>query len=168
MWCRDGSLQLRPRLQRRFGDGYMVVVRVGGPGAAPGPVEGLMQRCVPGAVLQERHGGTLHYRLPSRSCSLANIFSVLAAHRGPCRIQDYSVSQTTLDQVTEEDKGMGWGVGGSQPLTLPSPQVFVRFAREQGNGDAEGDVDPGQDEAAVPGMGLAAFLEDEGSRESAV
>ncbi|KAM9174579.1 phospholipid-transporting ATPase ABCA7 [Mergus octosetaceus] len=136
-----GSIQ---HLKNRFGDGYTVVVRVGGPGAAPGPVEGLMQRCVPGAVLQERHGGTLHYRLPSRSCSLANIFSVLAAHRGPCCIQDYSVSQTTLDQV------------------------FVRFAREQGDGDPEGDVDPGQDVAAVPGPGLAAFLEDEGSRESAV
>ncbi|KAI6072304.1 ATP-binding cassette sub-family A member 7 [Aix galericulata] len=160
-----GSVQ---HLKNRFGDGYTVVVRVGGPGATPGLVEGLMQRCVPGAVLQERHGGTLHYRLPSRSCSLANIFSVLAAHRGPCRIQDYSVSQTTLDQVTEEDEGMGWGAMGSQPLTLPSPQVFVRFAREQGDGDAEGDVDRGQDEAVVPRMGLAAFLEDEGSRESAV
>lgn len=44
----------------------------------------------------------------------------------------------------------------------------MRFAREQGDGDAEGDMDPGQDEAAVPSPGLAAFLEDEGSRESAV
>ncbi|XP_050571637.1 phospholipid-transporting ATPase ABCA7 [Cygnus atratus] len=136
-----GSIQ---HLKNRFGDGYTVVVRVGGPGAALGPVEGLMQRCLPGAVLQERHGGTLHYRLPSRSCSLASVFSVLAAHRGPCHIEDYSVSQTTLDQV------------------------FVRFAREQGDGDPEGNEDPRQDAAAVPGMGLTAFLEDNGYRESAV
>ncbi|XP_040393590.1 phospholipid-transporting ATPase ABCA7 isoform X3 [Cygnus olor] len=136
-----GSIQ---HLKNRFGDGYTVVVRVGGPGAALGPVEGLMQRCLPGAVLQERHGGTLHYRLPSRSCSLASVFSVLAAHRGPCHIEDYSVSQTTLDQV------------------------FVRFAREQGDGDPEGNEDPRQDAAAVPGMGLTAFLEDDGYRESTV
>nr|XP_047907905.1 phospholipid-transporting ATPase ABCA7 isoform X4 [Anser cygnoides] len=136
-----GSIQ---HLKNRFGDGYTVAVRVGGPGAALGPVEGLMQRCLPGAVLQERHGGTLHYRLPSRSCSLASVFSVLAAHRGPCHIEDYSVSQTTLDQV------------------------FVRFAREQGDGDPEGNEDPGQDAAAVPGTGLTAFLEDDGYRESVV
>ncbi|XP_035203975.1 phospholipid-transporting ATPase ABCA7 isoform X2 [Oxyura jamaicensis] len=136
-----GSVQ---HLKNRFGDGYTVVVRVGGPGTALGPVEGLVQRCLPGAVLQERHGGTLHYRLPSRSCSLASVFGVLAAHRGPCRIEDYSVSQTTLDQV------------------------FVRFAREQGAGDPEGDTAPGQDVAAVPGTGLTAFLEDDGYRESAV
>uniref|UniRef100_A0A8B9I399 P-type phospholipid transporter n=1 Tax=Anser brachyrhynchus TaxID=132585 RepID=A0A8B9I399_9AVES len=136
-----GSIQ---QLKNRFGDGYTVVVRVGGPGAALGPVEGLMQRCLPGAVLQERHGGTLHYRLPSRSCSLASVFSVLAAHRGPCHIEDYSVSQTTLDQV------------------------FVRFAREQGDGDPEGNEDPGQDAAAVPRTGLTAFLEDDGYRESVV
>lgn len=122
-----------------------MVVRVGGPGAAPGPVEGLMQRCVPGAVLQERHGGTLHYRLPSRCCSLANIFSVLAAHRGPCRIQDYSVSQTTLDQVMGEDKGMGWGGRGVAAPHPPVPtglralrQGAGRWGRRGGRGPRAG------------------------------
>uniref|UniRef100_A0A8B9FQX8 ABC transporter domain-containing protein n=1 Tax=Amazona collaria TaxID=241587 RepID=A0A8B9FQX8_9PSIT len=89
-----GSVQ---HLKSRFGDGYTVVVRVGGPDLAP--VESLMQRRFPGIVLKERHGRLLQFHLPSRAGSLASIFSVLAAHRGPCRIQDYSVSQTTLDQV---------------------------------------------------------------------
>ncbi|NXS12627.1 ABCA1 protein, partial [Neodrepanis coruscans] len=81
----------------RFGDGYTVVVRVGGPG--PAAVQDLLQQHFPGIVLQERHGGLLRYHLPTRAASLATVFSLLATHREPCHIEDYSVSQTTLDQV---------------------------------------------------------------------
>ncbi|NXL93932.1 ABCA1 protein, partial [Alectura lathami] len=142
-----GSVQ---HLKNRFGDGYTVVVRVAGPSPALGPVESLMQSSFPGIVLRERHGGTLQYQLPSRSCSLASVFSVLAAHCGPGRIEDYSVSQTTLDQV------------------------FVHFAREQsdeGPGpDAapEHDAGPGQDVGRVPRRRLMPFLEDDSYQESVV
>ncbi|XP_049663821.1 phospholipid-transporting ATPase ABCA7 [Accipiter gentilis] len=137
-----GSVQ---HLKNRFGDGYTVVVRVGGPG--PEPVESLMQHRFPGIVLKERHGGLLQYQLPSRAGSLASVFSVLAAHRGPCHIEDYSVSQTTLDQV------------------------FVHFAREQSDEDPGGAAAPGQDVAPVapsPGRRLTPFLEDDSYQESAV
>ncbi|XP_050766354.1 phospholipid-transporting ATPase ABCA7 [Gymnogyps californianus] len=137
-----GSVQ---HLKNRFGDGYTVVVRVGGPG--PASVESLMQRRFPGIVLKERHGGLLQYQLPSRAGSLASVFSVLAAHHGPCHIEDYSVSQTTLDQV------------------------FVHFAREQSDEDPGGAVAPGQDVAPVapsPGRRLTPFLEDNSYQESTV
>ncbi|XP_075632749.1 phospholipid-transporting ATPase ABCA7 [Balearica regulorum gibbericeps] len=137
-----GSVQ---HLKNRFGDGYTVVVRVGGPG--PAPVESLMQHRFPGIVLKERHRGLLQYQLPSRAGSLASVFSVLAAHRGPCHIEDYSVSQTTLDQV------------------------FVHFAREQSDEDPEGAAAPGQDaapEAPSPGKRLTPFLEDNSYQESTV
>ncbi|NXX79042.1 ABCA1 protein, partial [Urocolius indicus] len=137
-----GSVQ---HLKNRFGDGYTVMVRVGSPG--PELVESLMQRHFPGIVLKERHGGLLQYQLPSRAASLANVFSVLAAHRGPCHIEDYSVSQTTLDQV------------------------FVHFAREQSDEDAEVATAPGQDVAPAalsPGRDLSLFLEDDSYQESAV
>lgn len=117
MWMVPAAMPLCPS---RFGDGYTVVVRVGGPG--PAPVENLMQHRFPGIVLKERHGRLLQFHLPSRTGSLASIFSVLAAHRGPCHIQDYSVSQTTLDQVMgdagHEDR-RGWGPAGAVPH-LPS------------------------------------------------
>lgn len=83
----------------RFGDGYTVVVRAAGPGPELGTVQHLMQCSFPGIALQEQHGSTLQYRLPSHACSLAHVFGVLAAHCGQGSIQDYSVSQTTLDQV---------------------------------------------------------------------
>ncbi|NXT49031.1 ABCA1 protein, partial [Pluvianellus socialis] len=134
-----GSVQ---HLKNRFGDGYTVVVRVGGPG--PGPVETLMRRRFPGIVLRERHGGLLQFQLPPRAGTLASVFGVLAAQRDPCHIEDYSVSQTTLDQV------------------------FVHFAREQSDGDPGGAAAPGQDAAPGPGRRLTPFLEDEGYRESVV
>ncbi|NXI56488.1 ABCA1 protein, partial [Chloroceryle aenea] len=90
----SGPCRSVPPFPCRFGDGYTVVVRVGGPG--PAAVETLMRCHFPGIVLKERHGGLLQYQLPSRAGSLASIFSVLAAHRVPCHIEDYSVSQTTL------------------------------------------------------------------------
>lgn len=147
------------------------MVRVGGPG--PEPVESLMQHRFPGIVLKERHGGLLQYQLPSRAGSLASVFSVLAAHRGPCHIEDYSVSQTTLDQVTSDvgHEGMAARVLPAVPLTLPSPQVFVHFAREQSDEDPGGAAAPGQDVAPVapsPGRRLTPFLEDDSYQESAV
>ncbi|KAM6235913.1 phospholipid-transporting ATPase ABCA7 [Porphyrio hochstetteri] len=138
-----GSVQ---HLKNRFGDGYTVVVRVGGPG--PAPVESLMQHHFPGIVLKERHRGLLQYQLPSCAGSLASIFSVLAAHRGPCHIEDYSVSQTTLDQV------------------------FVHFAREQSDEDPGEHTAPGGQDVALegpsPGKRLTPFLEDGSYQESTV
>ncbi|XP_030087361.2 phospholipid-transporting ATPase ABCA7 [Serinus canaria] len=134
-----GSVQ---HLKNRFGDGYTVVVRAGGPG--PAAVQTLLQQHFPGIVLREQHGGLLQYHLPARVTSLATVFSLLAAHRGPCHIEDYSVSQTTLDQV------------------------FMHFAQEQSDGDAEEATAPGQDAAPSPGRRLSRFLEDDSYQESAV
>ncbi|XP_027756879.1 ATP-binding cassette sub-family A member 7 [Empidonax traillii] len=134
-----GSVQ---HLKNRFGDGYTVVVRAGGPG--PAAVQALLQRHFPTIVLRERHGGLLRYHLPARAASLATVFSLLAAHCGPCHIEDYSVSQTTLDQV------------------------FVHFAREQNDGDPGEAVAPGQDVTPSPGRRLSTFLEDDSYQESAV
>ncbi|XP_059725846.1 phospholipid-transporting ATPase ABCA7 isoform X1 [Haemorhous mexicanus] len=134
-----GSVQ---HLKNRFGDGYTVVVRAGGPG--PAAVQTLLQQHFPGIVLREQHGGLLQYHLPARVTSLATVFSLLAAHRGPCHIEDYSVSQTTLDQV------------------------FMHFAQEQSDGDAGEVTAPGQDAAPSPGRRLSRFLEDDSYQESAV
>ncbi|XP_066192370.1 phospholipid-transporting ATPase ABCA7 [Sylvia atricapilla] len=134
-----GSVQ---HLKNRFGDGYTVVVRAGGPG--PAAIQTLLQQHFPGIVLREQHGGLLQYHLPASVTSLATVFSLLAANRGPCHIEDYSVSQTTLDQV------------------------FVHFAQEQSDGDTGEVTAPGQDASLSPGRRLSRFLEDNSYQESAV
>uniref|UniRef100_A0A669D085 ABC transporter domain-containing protein n=1 Tax=Oreochromis niloticus TaxID=8128 RepID=A0A669D085_ORENI len=91
-----GSIQ---HLKSRFGDGYTVIVRVGGSPPALKPVEDFVQKTFPGSVLKEKHHNTLQYQFPYAQGALANIFSQFTRHQRRLRVEDYSVSQTTLDQV---------------------------------------------------------------------
>ena len=91
-----GSVQ---HLKNRFGDGYTIVLRVGGPEPDLGPVLAFINAEFPGSLLKEKHRNMLQYQLPSALSSLTWIFSTLAKHKQRLCIEDYSVSQTTLDQV---------------------------------------------------------------------
>ncbi|XP_051767983.1 LOW QUALITY PROTEIN: phospholipid-transporting ATPase ABCA1 [Ctenopharyngodon idella] len=103
-----GSVQ---HLKNRFGDGYTIILRLSTPSTEPCPVETYIQNSFPGIQLKERHQNVLHYQLPSQTCSLARVFEVLSNNYKELGIADYSVSQTTLDQV------------------------FVNFAKEQSDDD---------------------------------
>ncbi|CAJ1086292.1 LOW QUALITY PROTEIN: phospholipid-transporting ATPase ABCA1-like [Xyrichtys novacula] len=106
-----GSIQ---HLKNRFGDGYTVIVRVGGSSPELKPVEDFVQQTFPGSILKEKHHNTLQYQFPYAQGALANIFSHFTTHQEHLGLEDYSVSQTTLDQV------------------------FVNFARHQhGENDSE-------------------------------
>ncbi|XP_037832519.1 phospholipid-transporting ATPase ABCA1 isoform X2 [Kryptolebias marmoratus] len=91
-----GSIQ---HLKNRFGDGYTVIVRVAGSPPELKPVEDFIQRTFPGSVLKESHHNTLQYQLPHAPGALANIFGHFTGHQQRLGLEDYSVSQTTLDQV---------------------------------------------------------------------
>ncbi|XP_074478981.1 phospholipid-transporting ATPase ABCA1 isoform X1 [Sebastes fasciatus] len=91
-----GSIQ---HLKSRFGDGYTVIVRVGGSPPALKPVEDFVQQSFPGSVLKEKHHNTLQYQFLYVQGALASIFSQFAMHQQRLGVEDYSVSQTTLDQV---------------------------------------------------------------------
>ncbi|XP_048851974.1 phospholipid-transporting ATPase ABCA1-like [Brienomyrus brachyistius] len=91
-----GSVQ---HLKNRFGDGYTIVLRVSGPEPDLQPVMEFVEKELPGSVLKETHRSMLQYQLPSSLASLARIFDVLCRNKQRLQIEDYSVSQTTLDQV---------------------------------------------------------------------
>lgn len=91
-----GSVQ---HLKNRFGDGYTIILRVAGPDPDLQPVIKFIESELPGSTLKEKHRNMLQYQLPSSLTSLAHIFSILAKNKEFLRIEDYSVSQTTLDQV---------------------------------------------------------------------
>lgn len=84
----------------RFGDGYTIVVRIAGANPDLKPVEEFFGHAFPGSVLKEKHRNMLQYQLPSSPSSLAKIFSILSQNKKRLHIEDYSVSQTTLDQVS--------------------------------------------------------------------
>nr|XP_055034932.1 phospholipid-transporting ATPase ABCA1b [Misgurnus anguillicaudatus] len=91
-----GSVQ---HLKNRFGDGYTIILRVAGPDPDLQPVMKFIESELPGSTLKEKHRNMLQYQLSSSLTSLAHIFSILAKNKDFLRIEDYSVSQTTLDQV---------------------------------------------------------------------
>ncbi|KAG7459155.1 ATP-binding cassette sub-family A member 1-like isoform X1 [Solea senegalensis] len=91
-----GSVQ---HLKNRFGDGYTIILRVTGHDPDLVPVMKFIESELRGSTLKERHRNMLQYQLPSSLTSLAHIFSVLADNKDTLHIEDYSVTQTTLDQV---------------------------------------------------------------------
>ncbi|XP_053180211.1 phospholipid-transporting ATPase ABCA1b isoform X1 [Scomber japonicus] len=91
-----GSVQ---HLKNRFGDGYTIILRVAGPDPDLLPVMKFIESELSGSTLKEKHRNMLQYQLPSSLTSLAHIFSILAKNKTTLRIEDYSVTQTTLDQV---------------------------------------------------------------------
>ncbi|KAJ8408338.1 hypothetical protein AAFF_G00257520 [Aldrovandia affinis] len=103
-----GSVQ---HLKNRFGDGYTIILRLSEPSEEPCPVDSYIRTSFPGIELKERHQNVLQYQLPSQTCSLAHVFDVLSNNGEELGIADYSVSQTTLDQV------------------------FVNFAKDQSDDD---------------------------------
>ncbi|KAM4555209.1 phospholipid-transporting ATPase ABCA1-like isoform 2-T2 [Odontesthes bonariensis] len=91
-----GSVQ---HLKNRFGDGYTIILRVAGLDPDLLPVMKFIESELSGSTLKEKHRNMLQYQLPSSLTSLAHIFSILAKNKETLRIEDYSVTQTTLDQV---------------------------------------------------------------------
>jgi len=49
--------------------------------------------------LKDKHGNKLEYIIPHKGNSLSKIFGVMESNKCGYSIADYSVSQTTLDQV---------------------------------------------------------------------
>ncbi|GAA6102437.1 phospholipid-transporting ATPase ABCA1 isoform X2 [Tachysurus ichikawai] len=91
-----GSVQ---HLKNKFGDGYTIILRLSAPSPDPCPVDAYIHNCFAGVQLKERHHNVLQYQLPTHACSLAHVFDILSNHNEELGIVEYSVSQTTLDQV---------------------------------------------------------------------
>ncbi|XP_063172407.1 LOW QUALITY PROTEIN: ATP-binding cassette sub-family A member 2 [Candoia aspera] len=90
-----GSIQ---HLKNRFGDGYMITVRTKS-SLNVKEVAQFFSRNFPEAVLKERHHTKVQYQLKSEHISLAQVFSKMEQVVAILGIEDYSVSQTTLDNV---------------------------------------------------------------------
>ncbi|OBS71901.1 hypothetical protein A6R68_13520, partial [Neotoma lepida] len=129
-----GSVQ---HLKNRFGDGYTIVVRIAGSNPDLKPVQEFFGLAFPGSVLKEKHRNMLQYQLPSSLSSLARIFSILSQSKKRLHIEDYSVSQTTLDQV------------------------FVNFAKDQSDDDHLKDLSLHKNQTVVDVAVLTSFLQDE-------
>lgn len=88
-----GSLQ---HLKSRFGSGLTVVLKVAN---ETGPTKSFMEAQFPGSTIKDEHQGILQYDVPSGQ-SWATVFKILENSKQECNVANYSVSQTTLEQVS--------------------------------------------------------------------
>ncbi|XP_077983375.1 phospholipid-transporting ATPase ABCA3-like [Glandiceps talaboti] len=89
-----GSTQ---HLKSRFGMGYTMIIKVG-EGGDPKIVKQFVEATFPGSVLVEQVQSMLHYQV-NNDLTWSFIFGAIEQQREALHIIDYSVSQTTLEQV---------------------------------------------------------------------
>ena len=95
-----GSTQ---HLKNRFGQGYTLVVQMrlneDNTYAEKGPVVGFIMQQLPGAMMFEEHQGYLHFHIPTEASNLAAIFHMMEWAKCNLSVQNYSVSQASLEQL---------------------------------------------------------------------
>ena len=90
-------------LKGKFGEGYTLLARVGLRDDQnipdPQPLMHFIEKQFPGCILKDIHQGMVHYHITDTSLQWAAIFGIMERAKSTFNIEDYSVSQTTLEQV---------------------------------------------------------------------
>ncbi|XP_033006988.1 retinal-specific phospholipid-transporting ATPase ABCA4 [Lacerta agilis] len=93
-----GTIQ---HLKYKYGDGYIISMKIKAskPGLPPdlSLAEHFIEVNFPGSIQREKHHNMLQYQICA--CSLAKIFRLILSNKDNLNIEEYSVTQTTLDQV---------------------------------------------------------------------
>lgn len=119
-----------------------------------------MQQTFPGCGLVERHGEFFRYKLPDTlgtGMPLSAVFGCIESQKQRLRIQEYSLSQTTLEQIfntfaaqQEEETGSVRGMASA-----PTPDAAGGAAGARGGAGGEEDDDDGDSYAAMPAEGFS-------------
>ncbi|XP_053412499.1 phospholipid-transporting ATPase ABCA3 [Nycticebus coucang] len=88
-------------LKSKFGSGYSLRAKVRSEGQQEALEEfkAFVDLTFPGSVLEDEHQGMVHYHLPGCDLSWAKVFGILEKAKEKYRVDDYSVSQISLEQV---------------------------------------------------------------------
>ncbi|XP_019627958.1 PREDICTED: ATP-binding cassette sub-family A member 3-like [Branchiostoma belcheri] len=96
-----GSTQ---HLKSRFGEGYMLIAKVACNTPEEErqnilPLKDFIEENFPGSILKDEHYGMVHYHVKDRSLTWARVFGTMERAKSRFNIEDYLVSQTSLEQV---------------------------------------------------------------------
>uniref|UniRef100_A0A2K6EEP9 ATP binding cassette subfamily A member 3 n=1 Tax=Propithecus coquereli TaxID=379532 RepID=A0A2K6EEP9_PROCO len=88
-------------LKSKFGSGYSLRAKVRSEGQQEALQEfkAFVDLTFSGSVLEDEHQGMVHYHLPGRDLSWAKVFGILEKAKEKYGVDDYSVSQISLEQV---------------------------------------------------------------------
>ncbi|KFP09539.1 ATP-binding cassette sub-family A member 3, partial [Egretta garzetta] len=87
-------------LKSKFGSGYTLLAKTRG--EEEGELQAFkafVEKAFPGSVLKHEHQGMVHYHLTNKNLSWAQVFGALEKAKEKYRLEDYSVSQISLEQV---------------------------------------------------------------------
>ena len=104
-----GSIQ---HLKNKYGDGYTFCLRLKGPDyeRAQRQAQRFVDQNFPEAIIKECHYNILQFEMKCRNISLSYVFSKMESAQKDLSIEDYSVSQNTLDNVSKY-RGLDGGSG---------------------------------------------------------
>lgn len=85
-------------LKQKFGGGYTLTIKLCS-GESVKKATDFMEKNLHGGQLEAVHCSNLFYRIPSEVCTVAEAFGVICRLREEVKLDDYSLSQTTLDEV---------------------------------------------------------------------
>lgn len=96
-----GSTQ---HLKSKFGKGYTLMIKVKSSEeqsteSTIRQIQESVEASFPGSILKDVHQGLLHFHITDPSVKLGRLFGIVESIRERFAVEDYSVSQTTLEQV---------------------------------------------------------------------
>lgn len=74
-------------------------IYVGGENPDTSLLKHFIEQTFRGSILKDEHQSYVHYQLTDRSKTWANLFGYMEKAKHEYNIEDYSISQTTLEQV---------------------------------------------------------------------
>ncbi|KAH1183577.1 phospholipid-transporting ATPase ABCA3 [Mauremys mutica] len=87
-------------LKSKFGSGYTLLAKTRAEEEGDVQVfKAFVEKMFPGSVLKHEHQGMVHYHLTNKNLSWAQVFGALERAKEKFHVEDYSVSQISLEQV---------------------------------------------------------------------
>lgn len=86
-------------LKNKFGQGYTLLARVGGSPPDTRQLKHFIEGSFAGSLLKDEHQGMVHYHIRDTRVSWAQLFGTIERVKLSYNIEDYCVSQTSLEQV---------------------------------------------------------------------
>ncbi|XP_072454006.1 phospholipid-transporting ATPase ABCA3-like isoform X2 [Notamacropus eugenii] len=88
-------------LKNKFGSGYTLVAKMKSDSTSSDveQFKDFIKLTFPGTTLNHEHQGMVHYNIPSDNLSWAKVFGILEKAKDVYKLEDYSISQITLEQV---------------------------------------------------------------------
>ncbi|KAM8961307.1 phospholipid-transporting ATPase ABCA3 isoform 2-T2 [Pelodytes ibericus] len=86
-------------LKGKFGSGYTLLAKTSRGGEDVLAFKEFIETVFPGSILKHEHQGMVHYHITSHTLSWAQVFGTLEKAKEKFELEDYCVSQISLEQV---------------------------------------------------------------------